>query len=357
MSHLPHRWNRIARRLLLGLLAALVIGEIGVRILDGLRGGSGSLYDSVVVAGPRFKLRPSTRVNVPERYGDVVYRFNSLGYRDDEPGAGPGVRRIVLLGDSVSFGLGVRQDRIYAALLEAALRRQFGPAWEMDNLAVFAYHTGHELETLEEDGLRLRPELVLVQFYMNDFSIPPPAAPGAPPPRPGLGDRLTAVKNRVLYSSALYRRLNQIVEGAAYLLAHGARRRWFPETLSSVEARGERAMLEAHPDDGRIAAFQALRQIRDRARERGAGTLVILSPDELQLFTPKYDGINRRMAEFCRRAGIPLFDPLPALRASPRRADLYLDGVHLTETGHRMMAGLLLDELRRRGLLARPPRP
>ena len=116
-------------------------------------------------------------------------------------------------------------------------------------------------------------------------------------------------------------------------------------------------MLAATPDDERIAAFRLLRRIRDVAQAHGARTMVVLMPDELQLFTRRYDGINERAAAFCRRQGIGLYDPLPAMRASPRRADLYLDGVHLTETGHRLVAGLLFDELVRHGLSARPSAP
>ncbi|MFL6194524.1 MAG: SGNH/GDSL hydrolase family protein [Thermoanaerobaculia bacterium] len=329
------------RKFLLWLLALLVLGELAVRAVEALEGGTGSLYDYVVPVGKRFKLRPDTRLIVPERYGDVDYRFNRQGYRDDEPAAGAGVRRIVLLGDSVAFGLGVDQDRIFASLLE----RRLGPPWEVDNLAVFAYHSGNELEALETDGVKLRPELVVVQFYMNDFSIP--TASGGPEPPPGLGQRLTAVKNRLLYSSALYRRLHQAAAGLAYLAAHDARRRWFPETLNKAEPVSKLALLEATPDDERVAAFRVLRQIRDVARAHGARTLILLMPDEVQLFTPRYDGINRRFAAFCAKEGIDLLDPLPALRASPERADFYLDGVHLTERGHQEVAGLLFDELRR----------
>lgn len=328
------------RKILLWLLALLVLGELAVRAVEALEGGTGSLYDYVVPVGKRFKLRPDTRLIVPERYGDVDYRFNRQGYRDDEPAPGPGVRRIVLLGDSVGFGLGVDQDRIFATLLE----RRLGSPWEVDNLAVFAYHSGNELEALETDGVTLRPELVVVQFYMNDFSIP--VSSGGPEPPPGLGQRLTAVKNRLLYSSALYRRLHQAAAGLAYLAAHDARRRWFPETLNKAEPVSKLALLAATPDDGQVAAFRVLRRIRDVARAHGARTLILLMPDEVQLFTPRYDGINRRFAAFCAKEGIDILDPLPALRASPERADFYLDGVHLTERGHQEVAGLLFDELR-----------
>ena len=332
----------------LTLFVLAVAGEAGVRLWDRFHGQTGSLYDFVVPHEGRFTLRPAVSVIVPERYGDIFYSFNRRGYRDTEPASGPGVRRLVFLGDSVTFGLGVNQDRIYANLLENRLR-ETGQPWDVANLAIFAYNTVDELAALKEDGLRLKPELVIVQFVMNDFSIP--AAAGGPAPPPTLGERLTAAKNRLIYRSALYRRLHQAGTGLVYLAAHDARRRWFPGTLNDSQPREQLAMLKATPDDGRIAAFRALAAIRDTSRAAGSRTLVLLMPDEVQLFTDRYDGINRRIAAFCSHQGIALADPLPVLRASPDRRDLYLDGVHLTEAGHRLMATLLYGELRRRGLL------
>jgi len=328
---------------------------VGARLWDRVHGETGSLYDQVIPAKDRFKLRPETALIVPERYGDIFYSFNRQGYRDTEPASGPLVRRIVLLGDSVAFGLGVNQDRIFAHLLERQLRERTGQPWDVANLAVFAYNTADELAALKEDGLPLRPELVIVQFVMNDFSIP--AAAGGPAPPPSLGDRLTAAKNRLVYRSALYRRLHQVGTGLVYLAAHDARRRWFTGTLNDAQPREQLAMLKATPDDGSIAAFHALAAIRDASRSTGARTLVLLMPDEVQLYTDRYDGINRRIAAFCRREELALADPLPALRASPNRRDLFLDGVHLTEAGHRLVAGLLFSELRRRGLLVGPRAP
>lgn len=339
----------------LTLLVLAVVGEAGVRLWDRFHGQTGSLYDFVVPGETRFTLRPSASIIVPERYGDIVYRFNRRGYRDTEPASGPGVRRIVLLGDSVAFGLGVNQDRIFAHLLERRLQGETGRPWDVANLAIFAYDTANELEALKDDGLALKPELVAVQFFMNDFSIP--AAAGGPAPPPSLGDRLTAVKNRLVYRSALYRRLYQAWTGLVYLAVHDARRRWFTETLNDAQPRVQGAMLEATPEDRDVAAFRALASIRDASRAAGARTLVLLMPDEVQLYTDHYDGINRRIAAFCRREGIALVDALPTLRASPDRRDLYLDGVHLTEAGHRLVAGLLFGELQRRGLLESPTAP
>ena len=337
----------------MGCLVILVLfaaGEAGVRLWDRFHGQTGSLYDFVVPGKSRFTLRHEASVIVPERYGDIVYSFNRLGYRDTEPAAGSKVRRIVLLGDSVAFGLGVSQDRIFAGLLERRLREKTGRPWDVANLAVFAYNTADELAALKEDGVTLRPELVVVEFLMNDFAIP--ASAGGPAPPPSLGDRLIAAKNRLVYRSAFYRRLHQAATGLVYLAVHDARRRWFPGTLNDAQPRVELAMLEATPDDQAIAAFRALAEIRDTARSAGARTLVLLMPDEVQLYTAQYDGINRRVTAFCRQEGIAMVDALPVLRSSPDRTDLYLDGVHLTEAGHQLVAGLLFRELVSRGMLS-----
>src|SRR5881397_337896 len=103
------------RRALLTLLAVAVAGEVGLRLWDALPGHvrTGSLYDSVVPVGRRFKMRPDTTLRVPERYGDILYRFNHEGYRDADHDPASPRRRIVWLGDSVSFGLGVAQDRTF----------------------------------------------------------------------------------------------------------------------------------------------------------------------------------------------------------------------------------------------------
>lgn len=345
------------KRLLLGLLVFAIAGELGARLWDLAQGPTGSLYDFIVPGPKRFKLRPSTTVTVPERYGNITYHFNRLGYRDVDHDPRERRRRLVWLGDSVSFGLGVDQDRTFVDLLQKRLAAA-EPPLDVVNLAIFAYHTGNEVDALREDGLPLRPELVVVQFYMNDFSTPgtgastPGTAPAPPPPPPGLWDRLVAVKNRFLYKSALARRLSQISGRAGFLLVHDLRRR-FPETLNDAQPKADLELLRTHPDDRSIAAFQALAAIRDIAARSGARLFVFISPDEVQLFTPRYDAINERFARFCASQRIDCWDPLPALRAAEDRDQLFHDGVHYSPTGHARMAELLFAAMEGRGLFGR----
>ncbi len=330
------------RKIVLGLVLFLVLGEIAARLWGAAVGGAGSLYDYVVQGEKRFKMRPGVSVVVPERYGDIHYSFNREGYRDvDHAPAPPGQRRIVWLGDSVSFGLGVDQDRTFVS----RLRKELAPR-ELVSLAIFAYHAGNHLDALREDGLKHRPELVVVQFYMNDLSVPAPgdgaATPAAPP---SVWQRLMALKNRVVYHSALYLRLQQAGQRAAFVLLHDVRRERFPETLNDAEPRNKTEFLAAHPDDRAVAAFRVLSEIRKVAAAHGARTFLWISPDETQLFSGRFDGVNARVRRFCEAEGIAFYDPLPQLRAHPDRIALFNDGVHYSAEGHAVIARLLLPRI------------
>lgn len=302
-------------------------------------GGTGALYDYVVQGERRFKMRPGASVVVPERYGDIRYSFNREGYRDvDHAPVAPGQRRIVWLGDSVSFGLGVDQDRTFVSLLQKE--------WPVVNLAIFAYHAGNHLDALREDGLKHRPDLVVVQFYMNDFSIPSPGDGGATPAiPPTVWQKLMALKNRLVYRSALYLRLQQAGQRASFALLHDVRRERFPESLNDDEPRNKTEFLAAHPDDREVAAFRVLSEIRKTAAAHGARTFLWISPDETQLFTTKFDKVNERVRRFCETEGIAFYDPLPQLRAYPDRAALFNDGVHYSAEGHAEIARLLLPRI------------
>lgn len=354
-------WARRLRRTLLWLLLAGVVAELGLRAADRLRGlRTVSLYDEIVWTGPpfeglpppdrRFKLRPSQTFTVPERYGDIAYAINAEGYRDRDHDPRQVRPRVLLLGDSVTFGLGVAQEKLYAACLESTLRAATSTAWDVINLAIFAYHTGLEREALREDGLKYRPRLIVTQFYMNDFSTPGAIEPTA---RPSLGARLKGLRNKLLFSSNLYRRLYQAVFGLAYRLTHDSRRLHHPEKLNRAEPEARVRYLAERPDVNGIPAFRALAEIADLARLNGATFAVLLTPDEVQLFDPSYDVINERIAQFCAANGLALIDVLPRLRAQPEKHRLFLDGVHLTAEGHRVVAEELARELLERGLLPR----
>jgi hypothetical protein len=114
-------------------------------------------------------------------------RLNTLGYRDDEriPDARPGVTRILLVGDSFAYGMGINdpEERV-GDLLEVALNRAVGaPRFEVVQGAVPNTHTLHHIAALRR-LLVFRPRYALLLYVFNDIAHVARPANGA---RPRLG--------------------------------------------------------------------------------------------------------------------------------------------------------------------------
>jgi hypothetical protein len=90
-----------------------------------------------------------------------------LAWVGDE--AGGEAVRIVALGDSITRGTrpGVKDDETFAALLQAALRKEGGRA-EMTNAGVGGERTDGALQRLEKAVLAAKPRFVLVMYGTND---------------------------------------------------------------------------------------------------------------------------------------------------------------------------------------------
>lgn len=203
--------NHSLRRLALSLTAlaaALLLAEVGLRALRlgperyaqpqwsvwqrgafhaSNIGGNGLIKrpsrfagDGVImgeyVPGAIFKCRFASN---PNGYFDadngVVMTVNHDGMRGGgwEPARPkpPGVRRILVLGDSFTFGAGVRDGETFCREVERRLNGdtvQGGGPVEVLNAGVQGYNTRDEVLYLERQWLALEPDLVLIVFYIND---------------------------------------------------------------------------------------------------------------------------------------------------------------------------------------------
>jgi lysophospholipase L1-like esterase len=188
-----------------GVAAAIsmIAIEIWVRSAwDDTRGRPG-FFISDAVLGQR--LSP----NYDGWFAGVPAHTNSLGFRDQREYSltkAPGTFRILVLGDSVTFGHGALYETSYPYLLEQRLR-EWRPdvKWEVWNLGVPGYNTAQELAYLEEVEARYSPDLVIVGFFLNDFT-------GFEPKRsPGLLARAESAALRTMqrhwYSTELYKRI------------------------------------------------------------------------------------------------------------------------------------------------------
>ena len=106
----------------------------------------------------------------------VPVTINSLGLRDDEVSlAKPeGVVRILMLGDSVTFGWGVLQDDTVSAILEKLLNETPGAKTiEVVNSGVGNYNTVQEITYFLSRGVELDPDIVVLNYFINDAEPTP----------------------------------------------------------------------------------------------------------------------------------------------------------------------------------------
>ncbi len=112
-----------------------------------------------------FELEP----HMGYRYTPGECSTNSLGFPDREVAiaAAPGEKRVLILGDSISA------DRLFPDFLEQLLPATLGVNTEVINTGTPGYATRNELAMYEHYGAQLSPDLVVLQFCVNDYTGTP----------------------------------------------------------------------------------------------------------------------------------------------------------------------------------------
>jgi hypothetical protein len=180
----PRFSRRINKLLLVGVsvLVVLLAAEVLLRIAQKpvlwnpdhhvlARAWKEFLHQPSGYPAPAYEMKPGVDINV---HG-INVRTNRLGMRSDEfdPKKPALVRRIVVLGDSIAFGWGVEQDQTFSALLEKRLNRRSGRHFEVVNMAVSGYSTRDEVALFMRRGADLDPDLVVMEYFLNDPEIEP----------------------------------------------------------------------------------------------------------------------------------------------------------------------------------------
>jgi lysophospholipase L1-like esterase len=250
----------------------------------------------------------------------------------------PETFRIVCLGDSFTWGLGVGDDEAYPQLLERRLAERFpGVDVQVLNAGVPGYGTVDELRYFESRIALLDPDFVTVQFLAeNDFNDNRQPALGrvdirdgwlhaAEPPRRGLARLLDGVKQRSLLARL-------VSERGGYLAAR----------LGLAAATQGGRFSEA--DAGRAA--ESLRRMAGLARSSGAETLFVFATSQAPVVSrqPVATAASAVVADAAAEASAGFLDLTPALRAREDRLELYypLDG-HWTVLGHAAAAEILAE--------------
>ncbi len=183
--------------------------------------------------------------------GDARLATNRLGFRDveHELAKPPGVRRLLVLGDSFTAATQVRLEGSYPRLLQRLLDERAAQPWEVISLAVSGWGTAQEWLALRRYGLAYAPDVVLLQFFPNDVCNNAQAAADTCAFHDGMRPYLVkdAETWRVRWTEPLRRRLRlgsalyRVVERGVDQL----RLRWRAGTFARVAEADEMLWLRA----------------------------------------------------------------------------------------------------------------
>jgi len=304
-----------------------------------------------------YGLRPGAEGRVTHT-GAVRYVINADGFRDRlYPRAKPpGTFRIVVIGDSIAFGYGVELQESFPKLLEARLRARTDTAIEVLNLGVNGYNSYTEAALFADVGIRYQPDLVLVEFCINDLNDPtlhfdtqtllllgniPDAAFPDPQRR-----REPAGRPSVAFRACLHLRSCVLLLG-----------RLAPPPADGAALA---AALKTHDDPSDVE----LAWLRDRyldiagaARAVGARLAIVVFPYATQVDGRVSDVVERRLGALGDAGGWATIDLLPAFRgaAAGGSRPLFIDLWHPNAAGHAVAAEALAAQLSCRGLVPAPP--
>jgi hypothetical protein len=159
------------------LLTTLILLEVAVRIWGY---SAHYVYDPIYAPFPAsdeipFVHKPNL-VNGRAR-GQAIINTDSLGLRSLAAGTEHGPKqpeeyRIAIMGDSVTFGEGVRQTaNTYPQLLQEQLNHTSHKQVTVFNFGVSAYSVRTMAATLQHRALAIEPDLVLMAVVPQDFDL------------------------------------------------------------------------------------------------------------------------------------------------------------------------------------------
>lgn len=297
--------------------------------------------------------RPGAHVILDGPEFTVEYRVGGQGFRDTvvHPIPKPeGVLRILLLGDSFTWGAGVEYGRIWPVVFERKCR-EAGLRCDIIKAGVSGYDTRQEVLYLERLLPEYRPDVVILTFLPNDLATNLPITGN---------DSLETLQ--ALKQDSLLVRNQGDKESPSHLVSLLKRLILSNDVLyTKLYLNTDRSQYLALPANGRLKGqMEVTRQLLMRAlsfcRANRTDFIVFSIPQQIQVlvkaraFTPAgidVDFVDREFSSFAHDHSFAWIPALPALagRYQSTHTDLYfrLNG-HLNGEGNAVAGAVLFEK-------------
>ncbi len=307
----------------------LICGEVSIRIIAAIV----TIYSiEMLDYAKELKVKSDIpgvshehRANASARLMGVDVSLNDLGHRNEnlKNPKHRNERRVHVIGSSIALGWGVPVEDGFVQRLEQRLNAQMvsqpGIHYRTINAGIGNYNTFYQVEKFKRQVDATDPDMVVLQFYINDAE---------PNPK---GEDNAALKYSLL-AAFIYQNIKSLTAVSTKSLAQHY------QDLYAEDAPGwQRAK----------ASIRELKAITDA---RGIVLVALLVPELHDLskdgpFPPLY----RKMGAAFTKIGVDLINPLPRFQAAfagdSSRAWVAKNDPHPSAPAHKLLADALFDYL------------
>lgn len=293
---------------------------------------------------------------------EAPLNINSRGVRgpDRRVKSGDDTLRIVVLGDSMTYGIGVPIQDTYPLVLQNRLEARYNLPVQVFNLGVPSYNTTDELIYLKEVFDLYKPHIVILQYMvMNDAICKPRPTPQLGIRRTKLWQALREIPMRSYAIAWIDRQIKLIIHRV------DAGNVGLTPTQALREDVGRRLAHEySDSAPGWQEAQTSLKQIVDYLQDRDAHFIftmnvshIYLADDQRVILKPLVTQITKALQEIGITSILVLDDAFRDYAGRERELFVRSDDAHWNAIGHDLVANLILERLEQGALKALLPLP
>jgi lysophospholipase L1-like esterase len=292
---------------------------------------------------------------------DLGYKLNAGwkdisadGFRDRPVGPKTGTR-MMFLGDSVGY-FGDSIEDTMVGHMRAALRQNTAySGLDVINACVPGYTTWQEVEFLKKDGLKHQPDIVGVEFCLNDLHR--------------ILHKFAMVNGQLVAES--FANSDEAMKERSFLrrmAEHSELALWLRDKMAIVRSAGQVKANQGYVFDYNIDFSNAwkdapwndiekqMMELVDLGRQNHFRVFLVAFPLSHQ-YRPDYLSRDRsyvlkpqrKLAEITEKLGIPYYDIYPDLNFKLFTADT----IHLTPEGRRIAGELIAKFIERQGIVGK----
>lgn len=325
----PTSFLGVIKILLAALILFVVLGEAGTRVAN----RAGLSYDLEM-----FKYSRALKQDAPPEAAamhhwhipgasavlqTVPVQINSKGLRDAEYAyeKAAGVTRVLAIGDSITFGWGVKLEDTYAKVVERALNHKGPGKYEVLNCGVGNYTASRFLGLYDHELKKYQSDAISLAFFINNANEPP---------------------------DTFWKRIfNTPLQFPVYLWSRIQR----VTSRYSVTKGFDEFYKDLYRDDNSEWAPLRVKLVDFLKKRKAEGKkVVVLSiPDCMHLDEKpyRYQYLTDKISAIAREAGVEFLDLLPSVQGMAAKDIMNTpEDRHPNAEGHRRMGLALFDKLK-----------